>query len=102
MKRREFITLFGAATVAWPLAARAQQRERVPRVGVLIGTAADDAIGQARMAAFLQGLGQLDWMVGRNVRMDIRWAAADADQARGYAAELVTLAPDVIWPRAGR
>ena len=91
--RRSFITLLGGAA-AWPLAARAQQRERVPRIGVLIGTAADDAIGQARMAAFLQGLGQLDWMVGRNVRMDIRWTAADADQARGYA-------PDVILASSG-
>jgi hypothetical protein len=58
---------------------------------VLVGTAADDAIGRPRVAAFLQGLGQLDWMVGRNVRMDIRWSAADADHARRYAAELVTL-----------
>ena len=73
----------------------------MPRIGVLIGTAADDAIGQARMAAFLQGLGQLDWMVGRNVRMDIRWTAADADQARGYATELVALAPDVILASSG-
>jgi len=101
MKRREVITLLGGAAAAWPFAARAQQRERAPRIGVLIGTAADDAIGQARMAAFLQGLGQLDWMVGRNVRMDIRWAAADADQARGYAAELVGLAPDVILASSG-
>ena len=62
LQRREFITLLGGAAAAWPLTARAQQRERVPRIGVLIGTAADDAIGQARMAAFLQGLGQLDWM----------------------------------------
>jgi len=99
--RREFITLLGGAAAAWPFAARAQQRERAPRIGVLIGTAADDAIGQARMAAFLQGLGQLDWMVGRNVRMDIRWTAADADQARGYAAELVGLAPDVILASSG-
>jgi putative tryptophan/tyrosine transport system substrate-binding protein len=101
MRRREFIALLGGAAAAWPLAARAQQRERVPRIGVLIGTAADDAIGQARMAAFLQGLGHLDWMVGRNVRMDIRWTAADADQARGYAAELVALAPDVILASSG-
>jgi len=98
--RRTFINLLGGAAVAWPMEARAQ-RERAPRIGVLIGTAADDAIGQARMAAFLQGLGQLDWMVGRNVRMDIRWTAADADQARGYAAELVALAPDVILASSG-
>src|SRR5262245_62783081 len=99
--RREFITLLGGAAAAWPLAARAQQGDRVRRIGVLIGTAADDAIGQARVAAFLQGLGQLDWMVGRNVRMDIRWAGADADHTRGYAAELVALAPDVILASSG-
>src|SRR5262245_54482185 len=93
--RREFITLLGGSA-AWPLAARAQQGERVRRIGALVGTAADDAIGQARIAAFLQGLGQLDWMVGRNLRMDIRWAAADADHTRSYAAKLVALAPEVI------
>src|SRR5262249_52615146 len=91
----------GGAVAAWPGAARAQQRDRVRRIGVLVGTAADDAIGLARMAAFLQGLGQLDWMVGRNLRMDVRWAAADADHARGYAAELVALAPDVILASSG-
>src|SRR5215510_13719674 len=96
VKRREFISLLSGAAAAWPLVARAQQSERVRRIGVLVGTAADDAIGQARIAAFLQGLGQLDWMVGRNVRMDLRWAAADANHTRGYAAELVALAPDVI------
>jgi putative ABC transport system substrate-binding protein len=101
MRRRDFITLLGGAAATWPLAARAQQGERVRRIGVLIGTAADDAIGQARIAAFLQGLGQLDWMVGRNMRMDIRWSAADADLTRGYAAELVALAPDVILASSG-
>jgi putative ABC transport system substrate-binding protein len=100
MRRRDVLGLLGGAA-AWPVAARAQQRERVPRIGVLIGTAANDPIGQARMAAFLQGLGQLDWMVGRNVRMDIRWTEADPDQARGYAAELVALAPDVILASSG-
>jgi putative tryptophan/tyrosine transport system substrate-binding protein len=100
MRRREFITVLGGAAT-WPLAAQAQQSERVRRIGVLVGTAADDAIGQARIAAFLQGLGQLDWMVGRNVRMDVRWAAADADHTRGYAAELVALAPDVILASSG-
>src|SRR5262249_35676154 len=99
-RRRDFITLLGSAA-AWPFAARAQGGERVRRIGVLVGTAADDAIGQARIAAFLQGLGQLDWMVGRNVRMDVRWAAADADHTRAYAAELVTLAPDVILASSG-
>jgi len=100
MRRRAVISLLGGAA-AWPLAARAQRGERVRRIGVLVGTAADDAIGQARIAAFLQGLGQLDWMVGRNVRMDVRWAAADADHTRAYAAELVTLAPDVILASSG-
>ena len=99
--RREFITLLGGAAAAWPLSARAQQGERVRRIGALVGTAADDAIGQARIAAFLQGLGQLDWMVGRNLRMDIRWAAADADNTRSYAAELVALAPDIILASSG-
>jgi hypothetical protein len=101
MKRRHFITLLGGAAAMWPFATRAQRGERVRRIGVLVGTAADDAIGLARIAAFLQGLGQLGWMVGRNVRMDVRWAAADADHARGYAAELVALAPDVILASSG-
>jgi len=100
MRRREFITLLGGAA-AWPLQARAQQGERMRRLAVLMGTGADDAIGQARLAAFLQGLGQLDWMVGRNVRIDVRWTAADADHTRGYAAELVALAPDVILASTG-
>src|SRR5215216_4213571 len=100
MKRREFITLLGGAA-AWPLQARAQQGERMRRLAVLMGTGADDAIGQARLAAFLQGLGQLDWMVGRNVRIDVRWTAADADHTRGYAAELVALALDVILASTG-
>src|SRR5262245_11885756 len=100
IRRREFITLVGGVAVALPLTAGAQS-ERVRRIGVLVGTAADDAIGQSRMAAFLQGLGQLDWMVGRNVRMDVRWSAADADHTRGYAAELVALAPDVILASSG-
>jgi putative ABC transport system substrate-binding protein len=101
MKRREFITLLGGAAVAWPLAAGAQQTERVRRIGVLIGTAADDPIGQARVAAFQQGLQQLGWTADRNVRIDIRWAGADADHRRKYAAELVALAPDVILASSG-
>ncbi len=95
MKRREFITgLVG--TAAWPLAARAQQDGRVRRVGVLMTTAADDPEGQARLAAFLQGLQQLGWIDGRNARIDTRWAAGNSDYTRKYAAELLTLAPDVI------
>ena len=94
MRRREFITLLGAA--AWPLAARAQPPDRVRRIGVLMSTAADDAQGQAYSAAFAQGLQQLGWEVSRNVRIDYRWGAGDTDRFRRYAAELVALGPDVI------
>ena len=97
MRRREFITLLGGAAVAWPLAARAQQPAKVPRIGVLTaGSAADDPDGHVRNAAFLQGLQQLGWIDGRNVRIDYRLGAGDADNMRKYAAELVALAPDVI------
>ena len=96
MRRRKLICLIGGAAVAWPLAARAQQADRMRRVGVLETRAADDPEGQARLAAFLQGLQELGWTDGRNVRIDYRWAAADADRSRTYAAELVALAPDVI------
>ena len=77
--RREFITLLGGAAAAWPLAARAQQRERMRRIGVLMRLAADDPQAQTRNAAFLQGLQQLGWIVGRNVRIDYRWAAGNDD-----------------------
>jgi putative tryptophan/tyrosine transport system substrate-binding protein len=97
MQRREFITLIGGAAVAWPLGASAQQGERMRRIGVLtVGAVADDPDGQARSAAFLQGLQQLGWTDGRNIRIDYRWGAGDADNIRKYAAELVALAPDVI------
>jgi putative tryptophan/tyrosine transport system substrate-binding protein len=95
MQRRDFITLLGGA-VALPLAARAQESERMRRIGVLLPGTADDAEYQARMAAFLQGLQQLGWSDGRNVRIDIRYAAGDANLIRKYAAELIALAPDVI------
>jgi putative ABC transport system substrate-binding protein len=95
MQRRDFITLLGGA-VALPLAARAQESERMRRIGVLMPGTADDAEYQARMAAFLQGLQQLGWSDGRNVRIDIRYAAGDANLIRKYAAELIALAPDVI------
>jgi putative tryptophan/tyrosine transport system substrate-binding protein len=102
MKRREFITLLGgAAAVAWPLAARAQQPERVRRIGVLMASAADDSESQARIAAFLQGLQQLGWDDGRNVRIDTRWATTDADDIRRHAAELAALAPDVLVAATG-
>jgi putative ABC transport system substrate-binding protein len=94
--RRKFLATLGGAAAAWPLAARAQQGERVRRIGVLMGIAADDAAGQARLAAFLQGLAQLGWIDGRNVRIDFRWGGGDAERNRGLAAELVGLAPDVI------
>ena len=93
--RRAFITLLGGAA-AWPLPARAQQAERVRRIGVLMNFSADDAEGQARLAAFRQGLQQAGWSVGGNIRIDYRWAADDAELFRKYAAELVALAPDVI------
>jgi putative tryptophan/tyrosine transport system substrate-binding protein len=95
MRRRQFITLLGGAAAAWPLTARAQQGERARRIGVLMHLAADDPEGQARHAAFLQGLEQSGWSAGRNVRIDTRWGASEADRRR-YAAELVALAPDVI------
>src|SRR5262245_13721828 len=101
MKRRQFITLLGgAAACAWPLAARAQQPERVRRIGVLMNLASDDAEGQARLAAFHQALQQLGWSDGRNVRIDYRWAAGDAGRFHTYAEELLALGPDVILASA--
>jgi putative ABC transport system substrate-binding protein len=100
VKRRDFITLLGGAAAAWPLAARAQQGERMRRIGMLSGLAADDPEGQARFAAFAQGLQQLGWTDGRNVRIDTRWAAGDADRFHRYAEELLALAPDVILASA--
>jgi ABC-type uncharacterized transport system substrate-binding protein len=101
MRRRELISLLGGAVAAWPLAARAQQPERMRRIGVLTGLAEDDPEGQARIAAFAQGLAQLGWTDGRNVRVDTRWTAGNADDARKSAAELVALAPDVIFATGG-
>ena len=100
-RRREFITLLGGAAVAWPLAARAQQPGRTRRIGVLMSTPADDKEGQARINAFVQGLRELGWIDGHNVRIDTRWAAGDADRGREYATELVTLMPDVILASGG-
>ena len=94
MRRREFITLLGGAA-AWPVAARAQQPERMRRIGVLMSTAADDPEGKARIAALLGGLQQLGWTDGRNAQIEVRWPRGDAE-ARQYATELVALAPDVI------
>jgi len=94
-KRREVITLLGGAA-AWPLAVSAQQPERVRRIGVLLPAAADDLEFQTRVGAFLQGLQELRWTIGRNVRVDTRWATSNADSIRKHAAELAALAPDVI------
>ena len=91
-KRREFITLIGGAAAAWPLAARAQQPERVGRVGVLMNLAADDPEGLARFAVFVQELQQLGWNEGRNMRIDHRWAGGSVELFRKYALELVALA----------
>jgi putative tryptophan/tyrosine transport system substrate-binding protein len=100
MKRREFITLLGNVAAAWPLAARAQQSERMRRIGMLLPATADDAEFQARVGAFLQGLALLGWTIGHNVRIDTRWATADAANIRQHAAALAALAPDVILAHA--
>ena len=94
--RRELLAALGGAAAAWPLAARAQQGERVWRIGALMSVAADDPEAPARVGAFSQGLAELGWTIGRNVRIDYRWYAGDADMARKYAVELVALAPDVV------
>jgi len=96
VKRREFITLLVGAAVAWPLAAQAEQPGGMRRIGVLIPAPADDREYQARLAAFLGGLQKLGWIDGRNVRIDARWTAVDADLIRKYAGELVALGPDVV------
>src|SRR6516225_10172906 len=96
MNRREFIMLLGGAAAAWPLAARAQRREKMRRIGVLMPFAADDPEAMARIGAFLQGLGELGWTVGRNLRIDYRWDTGEAVRTRNSAAELLALAPDVI------
>src|SRR5215470_559853 len=95
MRRREFITLLCGAAV-WPLTARAQQPERMRRIGILLAATADDAEFQAWVGAFLQELALLGWTIGRNVRIDTRWATANAGEIRRHAAELAALAPDVI------
>jgi putative tryptophan/tyrosine transport system substrate-binding protein len=100
LRRREFIALLGGAAAAWPVAVQAQQRERVRRIGVLLPNTADDPEAQARLGAFLQGLQQSGWTIGRNVRVDVRWAGADAADIRRHAAEVVALAPDVILAHA--
>jgi putative ABC transport system substrate-binding protein len=96
MKRREFIAGLGSVVVVRPVVARAQQPERIRRIGMLTGLASDDHEAQARNAAFLRALKELGWTVGRNIRIDFRWGPGNADLYRRHAAELVALAPDVI------
>jgi putative ABC transport system substrate-binding protein len=98
MRRREFITGLGGSglSVPWPLVARAQQGARMQRISIILPATVDDAEFQARVAAFLQGLQQLGWTNGRNVRIETRWATANASEIRRHAAELSALAPDVI------
>jgi putative tryptophan/tyrosine transport system substrate-binding protein len=96
--RRQFLTLLGGAAAAWPVAVRAQQRrDRTRRIGVLMNLAADDPEGQARVAAFLQGLQEAGWAVGRNAQIDIRWGMGDAERSRKNAMELIALMPDVVF-----
>jgi len=101
LHRRAFITLLGAATAAWPLTARAQRGEKMRRIGVLVGLGADDSQAQARNAAFLQGLGERGWIVGRNLQIDYRWGGGNARRYRRQAAELVALAPELIVAMGG-
>src|SRR5262245_46174619 len=96
MRRREFITLLGGAAAAWPHGVRAQQGQRVRRIGMLLGPAPSDPEAQTRVIAFVQGLAQLGWTVGDNVRIDTRWGEGNADQIRKHAADMAALAPDVI------
>src|ERR1043166_2689312 len=96
MRRRDFITGIAGSVAAWPLAAHAQQSDRVRRIGVLLPATSDDPEFQARVGAFLQALALLGWTIGRNVRIDTRWATANAAEIRRHAAELAALAPDVI------
>src|ERR1700745_2094532 len=97
MRRRQFITLMGGTAASWPLAVRAQQLERIRRIGVLVPLAADDPQIQSRLSAFREALQQLGWTDGRNVKIEYRYGGSDPDRSRRHAAELVALAPDVIF-----
>ena len=101
MRRRDFVNLLGGAAAAWPLVARAQQPDRMRRIGAFVSLGAGDAEGRARLTAFVQGLKELGWTDGGNVRIDTRWSAGDAERNRTHAAELVALAPDVILASGG-
>jgi putative tryptophan/tyrosine transport system substrate-binding protein len=96
MRRREFFGVLGGAAAAWPVAVRAQQGESVRRIGIILPAASDDAEFQTRLAAFHQALEQLGWIIGRNVRIDTRWATTNAADIRRHVEELVALTPDVI------
>ena len=96
MRRRRFIALLGGAAAAWPLAARAQQAERARRIGVLLSLDESDPDGKAQLSGFTQGLAELGWIDGRNLRMEVRWGSGDIDRIRTFAKELVALQPDVI------
>jgi len=100
VKRREFIALFGGATVSWPLAARAQQGERMPLIAVLTGVS-DDLTARTRATAFVTRLQELGWIDGRNIRLEYRWGRGDAEIIRRQASDLVALAPDVIVTTGG-
>jgi putative tryptophan/tyrosine transport system substrate-binding protein len=100
VKRREFITMLGGAAVAWPVVARAQQPEKMRRIGVLMNLAERDPEGQARIGALREGLAKLGWTEGRELQIEYRWFAGDPDRARAYAAELVKLKPEVIFAGA--
>ena len=96
MRRREFIRLIGGAAAAWPLSTRAQKSEHIRRIGLLLGMSSEDKRRQAWLAGFIHGLRELDWVEGRNLRIDIRWNASDPNRAQSAATELVNLAPDAI------
>ena len=102
MRRREFITLLGGATVAWPLAARAQQSERVRRIGVLIAFPESDPEYQADVSAFRDGLQKLGWTEGRNIQIDSRWAGPEPEVIQRYAKELIARQPELICRAARR
>jgi putative tryptophan/tyrosine transport system substrate-binding protein len=101
IERRKFLATLGGAVAVWPLEARAQQRERMRRIGVLVASPADDAEGQARVAAFKEALARLGWTEGRDVRIDTRWATTNADNLRKHAAELAASTPDVLLGASG-
>ena len=96
IRRRQFITLVGGAAATWPLTARAEQRERMRRIGVLLSVDGSDPEGKAQLSGFTQALTELGWIEGRNLRMEIRWGGGDVDRIRTFAKDLVALQPDVI------